>query len=370
MTPQTRSSHGGGSNSAPRWLLLLGLSVALSALLLWLAIPAALLLGPMLAGILLTATGGSVEVPDRPFVLAQGLIGCMVANMLPLSIAGEILHRWPVFAFGVLSVIGASALLGWVLTRMRVLPGSTALWGLSPGGATAMVVMAEAHGADAQLVALMQYLRVVLVAAVASIVARMWGFSAALHAAHPIVWFPPLAWVPLAETVALAVLGAVLGNRLRLQAGALLVPLVLGVILTRFGLMTIELPRWLLTGAYALIGWRIGLRFTRPLLIHAARALPRVLACTLALIVFCGVLAVLLVAAVGIDPLTAYLATSPGGADSVAIIAATSKVDASFVMAMQMGRLIAVLLLGPPLARFIATHADPGADLSDPTAHV
>jgi uncharacterized membrane protein AbrB (regulator of aidB expression) len=45
-------------------------------------------------------------------------------------------------------------------------------------------------------------------------------------------------------------------------------------------------------------------------------------------------------------------------ADSVAIIAASSKVDASFVMAMQMARLVAVLALGPPLARFVAGHAN------------
>ncbi|HUO98599.1 MAG TPA: AbrB family transcriptional regulator, partial [Rhizomicrobium sp.] len=59
----------------------------------------------------------------------------------------------------------------------------------------------------------------------------------------------------------------------------------------------------------------------------------------------------------GIDPLTAYLATSPGGADSVAIIAASSKVDAPFVMSMQMARFAAVLATGPALARFLAGRA-------------
>jgi hypothetical protein len=93
-------------------------------------------------------------------------------------------------------------------------------------------------------------------------------------------------------------------------------------------------------------------------LVHAAKALPRVLVCTLVLVAFCAALGALLVVIVGIDPLTAYLATSPGGADSVAIIAAASKVDASFVMAMQMARLVAVLALGPPMTRFFAAQAD------------
>jgi uncharacterized protein len=137
---------------------------------------------------------------------------------------------------------------------------------------------------------------------------------------------------------------------------------VLGIVLTHFGLMTIELPEWLLAGSYALVGWNIGLRFTRPLLIHAARALPRVLGGALALIAMCGVVAAFLVVAAGVDPLTAYLATSPGGADSVAIIAASSNVDVSFVMAMQTVRLIAVLFLGPSITKFIVTRTGVGQD--------
>ena len=50
----------------------------------------------------------------------------------------------------------------------------------------------------------------------------------------------------------------------------------------------------------------------------------------------------------------AYLATSPGGADSVAIIAAASKVDVPFVMAMQTTRLVTVIFLAPILTRYIA----------------
>src|SRR5258707_13813974 len=71
------------------------------------------------------------------------------------------------------------------------------------------------------------------------------------------------------------------------------------------------------------------------------------------LIAFCGGLAFVLVEVFDIDPLTAYLATSPGGADSVAIIAASSNVDVSFVMAMQTVRLIAVLFIGPSLTKFV-----------------
>src|ERR1700754_3921905 len=98
---------------------------------------------------------------------------------------------------------------------------------------------------------------------------------------------------------------------------------------------------------------RIGLRFTRPLLAHALRALPRILMCTVALIVACAGIGAMFVALAGVDPLTAYLATSPGGADSVAIIAASSNVDVRFVMSMQMVRFGVVLIVGPMASRFL-----------------
>jgi uncharacterized membrane protein AbrB (regulator of aidB expression) len=84
------------------------------------------------------------------------------------------------------------------------------------------------------------------------------------------------------------VLGPVFARRLRLPAEALLIPLVAGIFLVHRGWMIIELPQRLLAIGYAFIGWRIGLRFTRPLLIHAATALPRTIVCILALISVCG----------------------------------------------------------------------------------
>jgi membrane AbrB-like protein len=243
------------------------------------------------------------------------------------------------------------------MTRLQILPGTTALWGTSPGAASVMTIMAESYGADIRLVAVMQYLRVVLVAAVAAVVARLFGVSSS-HGADAIVWFPPIAWLPFIETLALAIVGPIVAWMLRIPAGAFLVPLVAGIVLTHFGWMTIELPTWLLAASYALVGWNIGLRFTRSLLIHAARALPRIIAATLVLIVLCAGVAAMLVHGAGVDPLTAYLATSPGGSDSIAIIAASTDVDVSFVMAMQTVRMIAVLFLAPILTKFIAERLD------------
>ncbi len=130
-----------------------------------------------------------------------------------------------------------------------------------------------------------------------------------------------------------------------------------GAPLSASHLLTITLPPWLLAVCYAVVGWSIGLRFTRETILYAWKQLPVILLSIFTLIALCGGLAFALHEAAGTDALTAYLATSPGGADAVAIIAASSRVDLPFVMAMQIGRLLVTLLVGPALARTIARWA-------------
>lgn len=337
-----------------QWSSLLGVSIVLAAVLEVAGLPAALLMGPMMAGVIFGTNGATVRVPRLPYFGAQAIVGCLIARTMTADIIATFLKDWPLFLGVVLAVVLASAVLGWLMSRLQVLPGTTAVWGSSPGAATAMMVVAEAFGADARLVAFMQYLRVVFVAIAASIFGRFWVDTSNAVAA-PIVWFPPIDAPALAATLAAAGLGALAGRLSRLPAGTFMGPVIAAALLQGSGLTHIELPEWLLAASYALLGWNIGLNFTRKILAHAWRALPQIILSILVLLGFCGALGFILTKTVGIDPLTAYLATSPGGMDSIAIIAASSKqVDVPFVMALQTVRLVIVLLTGPSLARFVA----------------
>jgi membrane AbrB-like protein len=335
--------------------LLLALSMVFGVLLELAGIPAALLLGPLIGGIIVSVGGGNLRMPRLPYLAAQAIVGCLIASVITADIVRTFLADWPLFLSLVGAVIVASGILGWAMSRWSVLPGTTAVWGSSPGAASAMMLMADAFGADAQLVAFMQYLRVVFVALAASLMARF--LIPAGVAAPTIVWFPPIDPLPFAETLLLAGVGGFIGVRLRIPAGAMLVPLAVGSALHVAGLLDLELPEWLLAVSYAVLGWNIGLGFTRRIVLHALRALPQVVASIIVLIAFCGGLAAVLVALLHVDPVTAYLATSPGGMDSVAIIAASTPVDVPFVMALQTVRFLLVLLLGPWLARWLARAA-------------
>src|ERR1700685_4695612 len=296
-----------------KWTILLLASLAFIVPLELMQLPAALLLGAMAAAILVAVFDGKLAVPHWPYVLAQGLIGCLVARTTGPAILVTMTQQWPLFLGGVCSVLLISTSLGALLARWRVLPGTTAVWGSSPGAATVMVLMSEGFGGDPRLVAYMQFLRVMLVALVASIVARLWVAPDGAATAA-IDWFPAVAAGPLWETMALAVFGAIAGAKSRIPAGALLVPLFAGIALSCIHLMTITLPPWLMAGCYALVGWSIGLRFSREIVIYAARVFPKIAASTLTLIALCGGVAWVLHVTAGLHPPPPSLATRPRGA--------------------------------------------------------
>jgi membrane AbrB-like protein len=344
------------ASPAAQWSLLAALSFVFGGTLLALRLPGTLLLGPMLAGIVCGTHGASVRVAGSAYVAAQAVIGVMIANTITPAIASTFAAHWLWFVGSVLATLAASSVLGIVLSRtVQRLPGTTAIWGVTPGAATAMVVMAESYGADVRLVAFMQYLRVICVAFVAAGIAHFWLHLDSATRAMP-DWLAPVDVPAMIETLVAAGIGALIGQRLRIQAGALLVPACAAVALHLGCGMRIELPPLLLMAIYAFVGWSIGLRFTRETLRYSLRALVPILFSILALIAICAALSALLAYIAGVDALTAYLAMSPGGMDTVAIIAASSAghVDLAFVMALQTARLIVVIALGPRLATFVS----------------
>lgn len=342
------------------WLTLLASSLSISWFLKSEGFPAAFLVGSMLCGIGLTLTGNKLVLPRRLFQCAQSVIGCTVASSITGAILGTVSRDWAAMLVVVLSVVIAGGLVGWTLVRTHVLPGTTAAWGSTPGAASAMVAMAEAYGADVRLVALMQYLRVLVVVLTASMVSHYLLGTHGLPA-------PPLSQVSfgmsdaelhlLLNTLGIAIAGGCLGAWLAIPAGAMLVPMVLGAALHSSNLVDLYIPFWLPAGASVLLGWYVGLGFNRQLLLSAARMLPRMLISTVFLIALCGVAAWMMVIVMDTDPLTAYLSTSPGGLDSVVLIAIGSQADIPFVVAVQTLRLFAVILLGPSIARLICRHA-------------
>ena len=339
-----------------RWAALVALSVALS--LLWGAasLPAALLIGPMIGGVVFGVHGARLDVPRWSYLGAQAVIGALVGSAITPTIMATFREDAWLFSAAVAATLLGSAGIGWLVSRTGLIPGSTAVYGTAPGAASAMVMLGEAEGADVSLVAFMQYTRVLMVAFATTFVAYYFADTVPHPPGAP--WDAHVNWLNLALVILLALAGQQIARLLHLHAWGLIGPMALLAALHAGGWIEIELPRWLLAAAYAVIGWHIGLGFRRDRLIHAGKAMPVVVGTALCLIVFCAGVAWCLTLVVHVDPLTAYLATSPGGVDVAAVIAAsTPRVDLPFVLALQSIRLFATVALSPLLVRLVVKHS-------------
>ncbi len=344
------------------WLALLLCAATFGQLLHHLAVPAGLFLGPMLVAIVFAVCGAKLNLHRQVFRFGQGCVGLLVAHSVTWAVLVSVAQSWPLMLVATLITVVLSALVGLGTVRFGGIPGSTAAWGTAPGAASAIVSMAEENGADARVVATMQYVRVVCVVMIGSLVSHLLGATpeaGAVANAPALNDGPHL--VNVLASLAVVLIGIVAGNRM--PAGALLAPLLIGGALQLSGLLTITLPEPLLAFAYGAIGCYIGLRFDRPTVRYVWKRLPTMIAGAVALILLCAACAWVLALAMGTDFLSMYLATSPGGLDAMAIIAVETHADVGLVLAMQTLRLFGVILTGAYCARQIIrwTQTDNGS---------
>ncbi len=341
----------------PAWAVLIILTLAVFAVCQFLRLPAAPLLAAIAAGCFFSLRDVDIQIPTLIFLASQTLLGLMISRSFSMEVIRGMLDNWFLAILIVMSVIVCGLVGGLMITLRQWLPGTTGIWGISPGGAALMTLMSGSYGGDMRLVAIMQYLRVTIVSFVAAGVARFLGVTVPADAELSFFdkLFPPTNYLNFFLTLAVAAVCCQLARLSRSFTVYFLLPMFLGAVLQNTGTMTIELPGWLLAVVFILIGWSIGLRFDRAVFLYAWRAMPKILGAIFFMVGSAGILAGVLIFGWGIDPLTAYLATSPGGADVVAIIAVSSGGNMVFIMGAQTLRLFLVLLTGPYLAR-AATH--------------
>ena len=166
-TPGASAVAQGGSDTAEGWLsvgVALGLAYLAARLLRPTFIPNPWLLGPLLVGAFLGASGLLiVAVPDLLIILAQILIG----TWLGCRFRRELLARLPRVAFAGLLVsllmIGAAGAGAWILSLATGLPGTTAFLALAPAAVTEMVLTARAMNADVAMVTAFHVMRIAVV---------------------------------------------------------------------------------------------------------------------------------------------------------------------------------------------------------------
>ena len=340
------------AREAATWAALAALTAAVSLLLGLASIPSPTLMAALLVGIGWALKGPAQATLPRPVgIAAEAVVGVAIGAYVQLETLEALGADLPaVIAINVVTLV-LSVVAGLVLARTADVDEPTAAFGMVAGGASGIVAMADDLGADARLVAVMQYLRVLVIVMLTPVLAAIvfgaggGGGGAALQVADDVTAAQGLLFCAVCVAV-----GVPLG--LKVPAGTVLGPMVVAAVLAIVDVpFAGALPALLQDVAFAVIGLAVGLRFTPDSLKAAGRLLPRALAVIAALLVLCAATGVVLAAVSGVSQLTAYLATTPGGLYAVLATAVDSDADATFVLAVQVLRLLVMLLAAPLLAR-------------------
>jgi membrane AbrB-like protein len=350
------------SSTVLGWMVLVAGSALTGLLAQAAGVPAAWLVGPMLVAVALAlAWAGSPTMPSWGRTVALAVVGVVLAATFEPSVFPLIAANWLAMCLVVGGTLLFSLAFALLLTHVARLDSKTAALGTLPGAAPGMLAMSGPLGADPRLVAVMQYTRLIVVLVTAALVAHFGlvpgtppdpiaaqGLQSTAYQGSALVHD---AWLAYVLTALVAGAGAWAGTRLRLPAGAFVGSLVLGLALEVLGILRLAWPPGVPQAAFLVIGLWVGLLFDQALVKNAGRLFPLVLASAVGLTIACAGLGWALAALTSIDGLTAYLATAPGGIDSVASMALGSGADASLVLAVQMLRLFAVVLAAGLLSR-------------------
>jgi membrane AbrB-like protein len=357
------------------WLVLSLLAITLSVALSWVGLPSPVLFGALAAGLIYALSVReapavpssavpavqvpAVQVPAVPvlaFTIGQAILGASIGALFDLDTLASLRADWAQVLGVCVVTLALSVLAGFVLRLNPGVSAATGAFAMVAGGASGIVAIARELGADDRIVAVVQYLRVLMIILGMPVVARLIfdsgepAFGAEVFEPGP---EPGLA-MNLVVTVVCVVVGLALARRIAIPAASLLFPLFVAVLISLTGVVgSVSVPAGLQDLGYALIGLQVGLRFTRASLKAVATLLPLAIATILGLIAACAVLGVLLSEATGHSRLDGYLATTPGGLYAVLATAIDSGSDVTFILTVQIVRLFVMLFSAPLLARWL-----------------
>lgn len=297
-----------------------------------------------------------LSVPVPAAVAAQGVVGVTAGAYLDRSTITFVGHHLvPILAVSVLTV-ALSVVAGLVLARFSRVDRATAAFGMIAGGAAGIIALSRELGADQRLVAVMQYVRVLIIVAVTPVVAvGVFGMSGrtrsvtsgAFLSAHGVLF------------VGCALLaGLLLARAFRLPGGTILGPMLTAAAISLAHRPFVAATPVLLADlAFALIGLDVGLRFTPRALREAGRLLPRSIAVIVAMLVASAGFGVALAAATHVSMLDGYLATTPGGLTAVVALAVGGRTNTTFIVSVQVIRTFLMLAATPVIAKALASRA-------------
>ena len=277
------------------------------------------MIGPMVAVATFNLMG--VRMFSVPYgrQMGQVILGSAVSLYFTPTVVAELAANLPAIAAATVAVFLVGGLGALTLSRASGVDGKSTFFASIPGGAMAMAVS--------------------IVVILIPLALTFGGFPLEVAAYRPVV---PLDYSVLALWLAFGFVLGEVSERLRLQNGYLLAPILLGATLTVSGTQLSAVPHWMTDFAQLMFGLVLGARYERAFFARYRLFIPFALLNSLFIVIASVAAAAVLAWAFDLPIATMILATSPGGLAEMTITAQALQISVPLVVAFHLFRVVVV----------------------------
>lgn len=341
---------------------LLFAACGLSFLLDWLHAPLGWLLGPLLVGIVYAMSQESPQTISPTFsIIGQAVLGISVATQFSWDSVSMMSNYAIPLLICIAITSSASILKAYLMCRLAGLDWSTGLLASIPCIIPSLITLSEEIGADAIAVAILQYLRSLLIIVVVPIGVGLLVPSVDLNShltaitTMSITSMPIPMYLNLFIVVVCSALGVWLGSQIRFPASMFFGPLFVGLVACWALPYNIQVPDMIFNSALLLIGFATGLQFNFQGVRRLVKAVLIEVVLALLLILICSIVGYEFHLVTKIDVITAILGSMPTGTQAMVASTVQFGGDTSLVVSMHVTRMFIILglrsLLVAPLMK-------------------
>ena len=328
----------------------IGLGIIGGALGNYLDIPLGWLLGAMVANMVASMQGLSLEIPNWLRTIALAALGVMLGTAFSPELL-ERIHRWSLTITGMICYLAVAV--PWAMYYGQKVNGVdrlTAIFSSIPGGLSFMVVLGSSVGANPRSIALAHTARLATILIVLPIFINQLPDVGLGSVATLTTSKAPINLEIMGIFFAVGIFGSIIARFIRIPSPYLLGPMILMMVLELAGLTSLRPPVEFSSGTQVVIGASIGAAFSGTKPRELAKTL--ILSCGLTL----SLLALAVVFAYGLNQWTGIgfavllLAFVPGGLAEMGILALIMNIDPVFVASHHGVRVLLISLIVPVLA--------------------
>jgi len=342
---------GRGPHIARQALALL-IGIAGGALADFVSMPLPWMLGSMLATTAAAVSGLPILSPAALRPVVTPVIGVLLGSSVTLAVLRGAVTWLPSMLLLPVMLAVSAGLSYRVYTRVGGYDRTTAWFASAPGGLNEMILIGNAFGGDERRIALAHGSRVLFTVSFIGLwYGLVLGVSSASGGGRPWVLLSALRAQDLALLAGCAILGAMLGHRLRIPAGVMFVPMILSSLVHVTGLSTVPPPTIFVIAAQVVLGSVVGARFAGVSLSRIRRDALLGLSTAILMLASAVGFAELSHLVSGIDTAQALLAYAPGGLTEMSLLALAMGESPAFVSVTHIVRLVMVIASAPLIFR-------------------